>query len=422
MTSTPNPSAPGTGPSPSGPSQTGSGVDRADPVTNWFGRNGWVVAAVWLIFLAFPALTVLGQDDISGPRKAVSLALMVVFAAVYSHGFRCQEVAIRHAGDPANQPPKIFAAGRAHLGTLIALTLVVFAVVDLPALGLVPFVVTFAVFFLPWPWVMVCFATGLATSVVVPFAMDALDDLWLISLIVVGTGGGAMLIRVVDASVAAQAELRTDLVISDERNRMARDVHDVLGHSLTAIILKVELTKRLLDGVESSDTEHGERLESSRAQLSELESISRSALAEIRSTVGGLRTVELGSEITMARTVLADAGVDLLVTGNVSAVSETKRQVLAWVLREAVTNIVRHAEATTCHIELAPGPEQVLLRITDDGVGMAGQGEGNGLRGLRERVAAGGAELHVGRVEPGSDQQGGAGDPGRPGTRIEVTT
>lgn len=402
------------------PAPTGRGVDRADPSTNWFGRNGWVVAAVWLIFLAFPALTILSQDDISGRRKAIALALMAVFALVYSHGFRYQEMAIRQAEHPANQPAQIVVAGWAHLGTLIALALVVFAVVDLPALGLVPFVVTFAVFFLPWPWVLACFSTGLALTVLVPLAMDALDDLWLMSLIVVGTGGGAMLIRVVDASAAAQAELRTDLVISDERNRMARDVHDVLGHSLTAVILKVELTKRLLDGVESNDPEHHKRLETSRAQLDELESISRSALAEIRSTVGGLRTAELGSEITMARTVLADAGVELLVTGKVAEVPEAKRQVLAWVLREAVTNIVRHAKATRCHIELAPDPEQLLLRITDDGVGMAGRGEGNGLRGLRERVAAGGAELHVGRGEPGDEREGSAGDSSGSGTRIEV--
>jgi two-component system sensor histidine kinase DesK len=306
----------------------------------------------------------------------------------------------------------------------VAIAFVAYLVAGVAALGTVTFVVAFAVFHFPWPAVWAIIATGLAVTALVPIALGVFDELWFLTLITAAVSGASVLIRVAETHQADQAHLRTRLALSDERSRVARDVHDVLGHSLTAVILKVELCQRLLDGVDTAASADGERIEVCRGQLAELDSISRSALAEIRSTVGGLRATNLADEVTVARTVLADAGVDLLVTGDVADVPEGQRPMLAWVVREAVTNVVRHAKAERCHIALAPtGP--VLLRVTDDGVGLAASGEGNGLRGLRERVAAAGGLLRIesGSIESGSVDSGdleSTGTDSTGGTRIEV--
>ena len=178
-----------------------------------------------------------------------------------------------------------------------------------------------------------------------------------------------------------------------------------IGHSLTAVILKAELCQKLLDGIRPGDEHDRAAVATCREQLGEVRAVSRSALAEIRATVGGLRAATLDDEVTAARTVLADAGVDLLVSGDVTDVRQQHRPVLAWVVREAVTNVVRHAEASRCHIEL--GPRQcaapVVLRISDDGVGIGAaeapgigvNGGGNGLRGVRERIEAAGGQLRL---------------------------
>jgi two-component system sensor histidine kinase DesK len=187
--------------------------------------------------------------------------------------------------------------------------------------------------------------------------------------------------------------------------------------------LKVELCQRLLEQVEPDDTAGREAIKVCRGQLAELDSIGRGALAEIRSTVGGLRAANLADEVTAARTVLADAGVELLVTGDAANIPEGHQSMLGWVVREAVTNIVRHAKAERCHIELAPGPDGVVLRISDDGVGLGAAGEGNGLQGLRERVKAAGGVLHMESVTLVSEDPNGtvssAIEPAT-GTRIEV--
>jgi two-component system sensor histidine kinase DesK len=264
------------------------------------------------------------------------------------------------------------------------------------------FVVAFAIFHFGWSTAWIALIVGVALTVLVPLATGSLDELWFMGPIVLSVGVAAMLIRSIEANQAHQADLRTQLAVSGERNRVARDVHDVLGHSLTAVILKAELCQKLLDGVESDDEQDRVRLTTCRQQLGELRSVSRSALAEIRATVGGLRAANLSDELTVARTVLADAGVELLVTGDVTDVPEQHRPVLAWVVREAVTNVVRHAEASRCHIELGPHrtAEPVVLRISDDGVGVVNPSSGatvggNGLRGVRERIEAAGGELRL---------------------------
>lgn len=370
----------------------------------WMARYGWLLAAIWLVFLVFPLAAVWAADDPT-PVRVAGTVLIGLFASLYMLGFRRQ--AQRQPWPPG---PSVGAAGAAAadragvaiFAALVAITVAAQLTVGVAGLGLVSFVVSFAVFHLGWRAVWVTFAAGLAAVVLVPWWLGSLAEVWYLVLIVFAVGVSTMLVRVVEVHGDERAGLQTRLAVSDERTRVARDVHDVLGHSLTAVILKAELCQRLLEGVEPTDDAGRARVAACRDQLAELQTVSRGALAEIRSTVGGLRTAHLADELAVARTVLADAGVRLQVVGDPTTSPEPLRPLLAWVVREAVTNVVRHARATTCRIELDPGagasgpdPEVVLLRIDDDGVGMAPGVEGNGLRGLRERVEAAGAALRI---------------------------
>jgi two-component system sensor histidine kinase DesK len=186
---------------------------------------------------------------------------------------------------------------------------------------------------------------------------------------------------------------RAELALVAERDRVARDVHDVLGHSLTALSIKAELAGRLID----VDPVRA------RQELESIQETARQALAEVRSTVGGLRAANLDAELAAAPRVLADAGIETRLLGTVADTDPRHRTLLAWVLRESVTNVVRHARASRVSIELTP----TGLVVADDGTGFEVDGgrEGNGLRGMRERVSAAGGTVRL---------------TGGHGTRVEV--
>src|SRR5882724_2292157 len=167
-----------------------------------------------------------------------------------------------------------------------------------------------------------------------------------------------------------------------ERERIARDMHDVLGHTLSVIILKSELAGKLID----LDPERAKN------EIRDVEQTSRQALSDVRNTIRGYRTQSLTAEFKQAKATLETAG--LTVTSEAGEVNLTPAQesVCALIVREAVTNVVRHAEARTCSLRLAPLNDKCLIEIQDDGRGCNGI-EGNGLRGMRERVEALGGTL-----------------------------
>ncbi len=160
-----------------------------------------------------------------------------------------------------------------------------------------------------------------------------------------------------------------------ERERIARDLHDLLGHTLTVIAMKLDLARWLL----SHDSDRV------RNEIVEAEQIARNALAEVREAVSGYRAEGLDAEISRTRRSLLSAEVKLTTTLAPVNLSSSQVEVLCLALREAVTNIVRHAHATVCHVELLEKDRTIHFTIEDNGQG--GQiREGNGLRGMRERV------------------------------------
>ena len=167
-----------------------------------------------------------------------------------------------------------------------------------------------------------------------------------------------------------------------ERERIARDLHDVLGHTLSVIILKSELAGKLID------------IDPIRAksEIADVENTSRAALAEVRSTIRGYRAHSLEAEIKQARATLQTAGVSLKSEEVQIHLTPVQESVVALIVREAMTNVVRHSEARNCQLRLAPENGNCILEIQDDGRGGL-QIEGNGLRGMRERIEALGGSL-----------------------------
>jgi two-component system sensor histidine kinase DesK len=167
-----------------------------------------------------------------------------------------------------------------------------------------------------------------------------------------------------------------------ERERIARDLHDVLGHTLSVIILKSELAGKLID----HDPQRA------KAEMADVEQTSRAALADVRSTIRGYRAHSLEAELKQAKATLETAGVTVKSESSEVRLTPAQESVVALVVREAVTNVVRHARARNCHLRLLPVNGNCRIEIQDDGRG-GGAVEGNGLRGMRERIEALGGTL-----------------------------
>lgn len=192
---------------------------------------------------------------------------------------------------------------------------------------------------------------------------------------------------------------RAQLAVSEERLRFARDMHDLLGHSLSALAVKSELAGRLVERAP----------ERAVVEMAEVQDLARRALQQVRSAVNGYREVDLATEVGSVREVLRANGTDVTVTGLEGLeVPVEKAGLAAWVVREGGTNVLRHSDATECRIgfsvtrETSAGPESLVVEVFNNrvrGPGKAdGLSSGNGLSGLSERVAMGGGALSAART------------------------
>jgi len=196
--------------------------------------------------------------------------------------------------------------------------------------------------------------------------------------------------------VKANARLRLaheeieHLAKTAERERIARDLHDVLGHTLSVIILKSELASRMVD----------KDLPRAAQEIRDVERISRDALAEVRRALKGYRAAGLDAEIAQARATLETAGIKVQASSNRLDLSPAQEGVLALVIREAVTNILRHSQATECGLRLLQSDGVCSLEIADNGCGSNGA-EGEGLKGMRQRVETLGGNVQR-KTSPGT--------------------
>lgn len=191
---------------------------------------------------------------------------------------------------------------------------------------------------------------------------------------------------VFEAQQGRHAQAR--LAVTEERLRVARDVHDLLGHNLSVIALKSELASRLAP----TDPERAG------AEAAEVRQLAASALTEMREVIHGYRSVDLPGQLVAVQRVLRSSGVKCTVSLPVGEISADVGAQLAPVLREASTNVLRHSRANWCSIEIERDGEEVRMRIRNDGaVGGEPDRHSYGLRGLSERLAATGGRLRTHR-------------------------
>ena len=197
----------------------------------------------------------------------------------------------------------------------------------------------------------------------------------------------AAVIQVVRANQAL-AETRAELArlaAENERIRIARDLHDLLGHSLTTITMKAGLARRL--GLADP--------EGAVAQITEVEDLCRQVLADVRAAVSGYREVTLASELARGRELLRVSGITADFPTATDVVGPAHQELFGWAVREGLTNVIRHAQARSCEVRVSAS----CVEIIDDGHGSAAA-PGNGLSGLRERAAAAGGGVDAGPVQP----------------------
>ncbi|MEO7193890.1 MAG: sensor histidine kinase [Pseudonocardiaceae bacterium] len=240
------------------------------------------------------------------------------------------------------------------------------------------------------PWIGVVCVAGCALATWWVDGRVDLDATLILALIAVITLSLSRSARLLGKLRQARSEVRT-LAVAGERARLARDLHDVLGHSLTTITVKTSLARRLLEG----DAPKDRVLE----EIRDTEDLSRRALADIRSTVSGQRRMSLAAELVSARAALRAAGIDADLPHAVDDVVASLEEPLAYVLREGVTNVVRHSGAARCTVRLGAR----WLEIRDNGVAPLGT-PGNGLSGLSERLAAVHGTLTAGPLPTGGYQ------------------
>jgi two-component system sensor histidine kinase DesK len=182
--------------------------------------------------------------------------------------------------------------------------------------------------------------------------------------------------------VARQRAAMAQIHKSAERERIARDLHDILGHTLSVIVLKSELAGRLLE----QDPRRA------RSEIEDVERISRQALAEVREAIAGYRSGNLRTELDRTRATLQSAGIEVECDIEEVGMPIAHERVLALVLREAITNVIRHANARRCRVSVRRNNGACRMEVRDDGRGGIGS-EGMGMRGIRERISALGGEV-----------------------------
>ncbi len=344
------------------------------------------MSLVWLGFLYFPISQALTLP--LGSRVA-SLILTATFALAYVTAFVLTwrkpimgERNLRYF-DGRHRLRKSDAVAFAVIVTITLLQVAVLG--PLASLAFLPFIAAAAPFTLPQAAGYIAGAlTVLASFLIpsfVPNGQEYFGHAITTSAVFMFVAGMTFFIG---SSIESQRQAGTRAIL-EERERVARDVHDVLGHTLTVIALKSELAGKLLD----RDPGH------TQAELHEITPLARESIDEVRQTVAGLKVQSLFEEIAAASQALESAGIDLQREGNawpdLDSIPAVNQAVFAWVIREATTNIIRHAAARRATIKL----DRSSLTITDNGVGISPEAAGHGLEGLKARVEQVGGTLSI---------------------------
>jgi two-component system sensor histidine kinase DesK len=350
------------------------------------GRSPYLLWLIWVLWLPFiiPAFVSLFQAHLTIPRLIAILIGATLFLAIYllASWHRAQSLVA------TSSLPR-------HPGASTWLTIVVLTVLSL-VLVLLGGSAWLALFFytcgyvggsLPVRWTILT-ATVIALLATAIGWFTGIGWLNLVQTIVF-IPAIIIITRVVMWSITTSWALDTArkeiarLAVTTERLRIARDLHDLLGHNLSLIALKSELAKRLVNVAP----------ERAVVEISDVENVARTTLQEVREAVSAYRQPTLKSELYAAQEILAAAGIAYRYDGDESEIDVLPtpiEAVLSWTVREGVTNVIRHSRAHQCTIRVTRNVQEIGIEVIDDGAGASfissSDNEGNGLRGLTERV------------------------------------
>ena len=347
------------------------------------GRRGPWFAALWLVFLLDPVRLAWSlRDTVEGD---IGLLATVVFATIYTVlWIRLRADRARLVVRPALAEAAVWLAAMGACAVLMVWSLgeagsasvvyiAVASVMLLPLRFAGPIVLGLAALVILLGEIRPTWDSGAGTAFGVCAAALAVF------------GIQQMMVRNIELLKAHDEN--AELAVENERTRFARDLHDILGHSLTVITVKAELAQRLLD-VDPTRA---------RQELEDLERLSRDALADVRRAVEGYRDLSLPGELARARIALAAAEIKAELPNSTDDVPTELRELFAWTVREGVTNVLRHSNAGQCAVVLTP----TSVEVRDDGSGPGAAGLGSGLAGLQERAGAQGATVVTRGLNPG---------------------
>lgn len=325
-----------------------------------------VYASIWIIFMV-PMVWVFLADQ-SQPHKTLSLGTIAIFILFYGFTFG----AISYYPRGWSQRRKLVAYFAILAGIASASTICL----GVGAIMFVPYLCAYLAYLCPrqsWSMLMAVLAGGIA---LLTHSEEWISILITTVLVPIFINSMALLSKWSDSKNALKDNLR----ITQERESIATDVHDLLGHSLTVINLKAELARRLID----TDPERA------KAEIESIASLSRESLAEVRSTVTRMRTPSFAGEVAAARRALETVGISADLPDN-PEIAGTNQALFAWTLRELVTNIVRHSRATHCTVRVS----NQKLQVSDNGIGFEAPASttASGLTGVQQRVEEAGGNI-----------------------------
>ena len=343
------------------------------------GRRRWGLGALVAQLFLVSVYVGIATSDLDIWVKLGSLALLAAFSTVY----------VLLVGRSMDTPlrTRILVTGG-----LLALTLPQFLVMGTSATVLWIFVAVAGGLLFP-DIVAISFGLLLAAVMLLinalagePLSWELALTLVALTAFMVGFAGNIRL----TIELRATREQLAQAAVAAERERIGRDLHDILGHSLTAITVKAGLARRLL----------GSDIAAATTEISDVERLAREALADVRATASGFRQVTLAAELAVAKTVLQAAGIRAVLPQAVDDVDPAYRELFGYVVRESVTNVVRHSGADSCTITVSRQGIDVTddgaRRSSDAGFGGSAEQDGAGLRGLAARVETRGGTFEAG--------------------------
>lgn len=365
---------------------TGSAIDQAlePPATRQERRMILFTAGIWLIFLIWTVFGLLNSTA-TLPAQIISWAALVVFPFIYLTGFL---------------HPRPLPRLNLHLNTLaysavlILLGLLMSLSTPTAIINVVPYVMAQWIFVhrITSAFIAVGFIFGASGAMVLLVDFDE-PITWFLPA--VGAPTIVMAFIRISMEMGIHQQYRSEqLALAKQREELASTVHDVLGHSLTTITVKVQLAQRLLDA----------DIDTAKTELADIEALARRSLSEVRSTVTDLQHPDLAEQLTQAETALTAAGITFDRPERLPKLTLVQQQVFAWVVREAVTNILHHAQATAATITITWEDNGMVLRVDDNGIGISNTelSQHTGLSGLRHRTESAGGSLELHRLTPGT--------------------